>query len=231
MSRLTDIIPMPRPVTLAGRGFDVWPARLIDLAELQSWIDRKYDDPLPPAWEAIYGDEPLRGEDRDNILRSALKAPESPAWDEPEGYQLAGTLEGVAYTLYLGLRRGQPDIAVSDCVTLATTITMGEYAAFRRAWLGVNSKAEIQALLLGDLIPNETNGDRVSWNRIIDDVARERHWTYDYIHTLTPAQIVNARHNGEPPDPLDVPIRGDVMAFAAEWDRRINGEPSEVPQS
>ena len=210
MRRITEIIPTPRQCPLAGRSYEVWPATLRDVASLQAWLDGHYADPLDDVWPKLDG---ASEDERRTLLADAEARAEAgaPIWDEDSGRSMLATHAGIAVLVAAALRRGQPQMTVSDVVEIVVgtndrpSMTPAEFARLRRAFFGVDTHREIQRLMLGPL-PELPGEQRVTWGEIVDDLSRERCWTYPQIYELTLNELGNARRHGKEPDPVEYPI-------------------------
>ena len=230
--RITAVVPRPRRVAFAGGVFDVWPATLNDLADLQAWLDSSWPDPLVEIWPQLHGDDALEGEPRWALLRRSLEEAEigPPAWDDDRGQDLLLTAEGVAVLVYLALRKGHPKVDAESAAKLSSVLTPAEYFAVRRTWLGCDPVPEIGRLLL-DGFPLKTRGVPPTWGKAIHETAEAYGWTYPQVYEMTLAEFANARRGGSPaigPELDCLPDNRDMMARHRE---RVSGPPESGPDA
>lgn len=230
--RITAIVPSPRRVAFAGGVFDVWPATLNDLADLQSWLDASWNDPLVSLWPQLYGEDAVEGEPRWALLRRSLEVADvgPPAWDDDRGQELLMTAEGVAVLVYLALRKGHPKIDAESAAKLASVLAPDEYFALRRAWLGCDPVHEVGRLLL-DGFPLKTGGTPPTWCKAIHETAEAFGWTYPQVYAMTLAEFANARRGGSPANGPEIAYSPGDRDMVARWRERVNGpaEAASIP--
>ena len=229
--RLTVVIPAPRPVAVAGRGFLVRPATLRDLAEIQGWLDARFPDPLDAIGEQLFGPEPAQGTERDRLLTEAELAWDEgpPLWDDARGAALLATAEGASVLLWVALRRDNPGFTPEAAADLSLAITAAEYLAVRRAFIGSDTGHEITRLMLGDAW-RPAPGPKPTWAECVHSVAEAMGWTYSQVYDLTLSEFGRAARRGKPAEAPGATIRGDIKA---EWaalkalQARFRGGPPE----
>lgn len=230
-SRITQLIPTARTLTVGGREFQVREARLSDLAALQAWVDSKTPDPLDGVWDDAHDPEKADAR-RDRALYDALGSAGDgpPEYASDEGRRLLCTPEGVGVFLFLALGRGNPDLTLADVADVAGAMTGREYAAVRRAFYGVDPLREIERILT-DHVPRAEGGRSVSWGEAVDEVARCYHWTYQYVYSLTLTEFRNARSAGKPEDGPRVgwAAAGEANRLMADRRGRAYAESTDAP--
>lgn len=236
--RLTQLIPTPRAVSIAGREYQVWPATLRDLRDLDGWLAQGWRDPLDDVYPRLVGPDALGGEERLAALHEAYEAAEDgpPGWENDRGQQKLSTDAGVAAVLFFALRRGHPEMTLAyeggwdgagppDVVSLAVVLTLAEYAAVQRAWFGTDSLRELEALLYGR---KGESGRRATFAEVVEQVVQTHPgWTYDYVYGLTLAEFGCARRLGKPPASSAPRPRGNSKEAWAEYVRMRSGKPPE----
>lgn len=216
MKPITTLIPCARRWKCGDRDFLVLPLTLRKLSLLQEWLDGAVDlDPL-----ATISEELARSDDgaaRHALLVRAHDAAETgpPVFGDRASAERFGTPEGIALFIYVTLGgRETPE----DCARMALTISEGEYGALMRIALAKDVLREIEAMLGAT---DTQTGSPITWNIAIDELSRERNWTYDYIYGMTLAEFANARRHGKPPAPMEVAaLPGESLAETVARARR-----------
>ncbi len=198
--RITAVIPVARTVRLGSRDFTVWEARLSEIALLQAWLDSTWTDPMEEVWDKVYNPSVSEAE-ADRIMFAAHDAAVEgpPCWDDERGRELYRTAAGLGVFLMVVLSRGTPSLSKEDIVKVLVEASSGQLAALRRVFFGSDSARELSHLLLGRY-STERPGRIVLWPEAIDELSRERNWTYSYIYSLTLSEFRSARRHGEPSD-------------------------------
>src|SRR4051812_44910892 len=131
---LSRLIPPPEVLSFGGRPCRAWPARLIELREIQRWLARGVSHPLD-------GIDPARKA----TLRLACDAAE--AWP-PDVYgvdgqaALMGTPEGRSFIATLALRSLKPAAVAKR----ASSATATEWSTLARVFWGPTPIEEIMHL-------------------------------------------------------------------------------------
>ena len=222
MGPITNLIPTKRTVSLGGNSYAISQARLIDLAEIQAWLDVQWGDPAADARKAMF-DPSLTEEQRRAVAARAWEAATQrrPTEGEESGDRLLSTAEGMAVVIYLAIRRELPSFTVASAVEALSRATIEELVDLRRAFYGGDAIQEIESMLWGQP-PRKAGGPRQTWGQAIDQVAVSHGWTYEYIYTLTIQEFVNARTGGAP-RPAGRPVAdGDANAVREQY-RRFHG--------
>jgi hypothetical protein len=231
MQRITDLIPTPRRCPAAGRDYEVWPGTLEDVARLQAWLDGLWIDPIDDFMKVMLSDADDSA--RQAASRKAMEDLGPPLWDDERGADRLATVAGVAVFLASALRRGHPNLKAPDVVEIVTgsedrpAMTSEEYARIRRVFFGVDSRREIERLMIGPL--PERGGRRLTWGEVVDEISRERNWTYPQVYALTFAEVGNVRRHGKPPEEIEIPVE-DGQDPAEVWRDvcvRVYGKPPE----
>lgn len=220
---LTSIVPTPRPVVMAGRSYLVRPATIRMLAELQQWVDARTPDPFAGVWPLVYGADALQGEERWRAVREALDAAPSPVeWDDTEGSGMLATIEGLAFTVWLGCR---PEVSPEQAVRIVVAATGPEIAAFRRAFYGVDPRHELYVVLFAGMLSE--GGPPATWGEAICQIAEATGWTLPQIYDLTLAEFGMIRRGGkEAPAPGPRNYAADSEMYRAVRERIRGPKPA-----
>lgn len=236
MRRLTDLVPTPRPVTLAGGEYRISPATLRELATLQSVLDDDWPDPLDAVWPLLLDAD---DETRRSLLIQARVGWDTgpPLWDEESGANALATFKGVVAFLLIALRRHHGKLTVEDVVRIASGLSAAELAKARRVFFGIDSQREIDRL---QLQPPDQDGERAGWGLVVDEVARDYGWTYGQVYDLTLAELGNARRAGKPQPDVVWPTKPGqttteawrelCMAAYGKTPEELYGPPTPQPQ-
>ena len=190
--RITDIVPLPRPVILAGRLYQVWPARVVDVAKLQDWLDTPY---LQAIESAISRAADLEGGTAARVLFDAFEIPEAPLFNSTEGRKQLATVEGLLTFTAIALERGHPNLTEQQLARVVGAMTVNELGSLRRAFWGGPIYDELTYQLMGDW-PSYTAGD-TPWPVAIDEVAERLHLTYQQVGEMTLNEFRSARSSGK----------------------------------
>jgi len=224
---LSELLPEPVALDLAGQEYRVGPLRLRDLAALERWLALAAPDPLR--------DLPPREADpapatRRRRLAAARDAAASwpPRLGTPAAAELLETGRGAVAYLWILLSRHQ-DLTVARARDLAGRLTAAEWAALDRiAW----GEPPLEAILR-EVDPEAFGGDPEAaprdWGETIDRLARERGWTYAEVGELTLAQLACAERHGRPRQPGGAIASAEDLAEHLERHRRRWGDAADGP--
>lgn len=221
--RITSLIPMARSVTLAGRAFLVHECRISDLADLQAALETGWPDPIEMAGPRAF-DESVDPDERERILDATETAwEEPPTWGSDSANRYFASDEGAALLLWVMLRRGTPKLTPEKAATLLLKAEPGEIARVRRIFFAVDSISVVRKAnpLMKGLF-DATPGTNTPWRMAIDELSRERHWSYRTIYGLTLTEFRNARSNGDPRDDAEM-----TWAAYTTWINRRNAKIAE----
>ncbi len=197
---LTQVLPQPVPIRLAGVDYLARQLRLKDIAAIQEWIALASPCPAAqyrPIWEA------LDGEDRQKVAARAYLAAEHwpPEVATPDGdavllYQFEdGRRHGVELLLRIVLD-ANPGIDNELIASLATSITLSEFSELTSIAYGVDILDELAALI--DLPPDERGPrEATNWGKIAWDIIEATGYTFDQIGDLYLSQMKILRSGGE----------------------------------
>lgn len=211
--RLTEIFPRPRQVTLGGRTYTVGEMTVGDLADLQDFLDRKWEDPLTPLRNRL---DAMEEAERKKALVAAWKLAEAgpPSWGDERARALFDAGEGIVQILRVALRRHQPGIdtqvikgpdgtpvkgpdggEIAVVEVIAGRMSPDEYFALQRAFWGIDPADEIERLLGVD--PGD-RGRSIGWPQAVCETCEAYHWPLAHVESLTLSQFRAVRSGGRP---------------------------------
>lgn len=220
MGPITAIIPVPRRCTLGGVPVLVSEARLRDMAELQGYLDDEAPDPLGCLLE-IAGDADQSATHR-RLVQARKLAKEGPQLYGSADTSLRQTNAGIAFFLWVALKRHQPEMTAECVVALSADMTAAEFDRIYRVFHGTKPLRLLDRLLLGP--GGDDYGRTLTWGEAIDRVARDRGWTYPDVYNLSLTEWRNALRDGEP-ERYGRRLRdGETLEEALESRRQALGE-------
>jgi hypothetical protein len=106
---LATLNARPRPVTIGGESFDIYPLTLSDQGDLQAWLETQIPNPLALA-QAHIDRHKLPMEQAKFLLRTALEDARKTAifLSSPEALPYLNSAAGVVEMLFLAVRKGRP---------------------------------------------------------------------------------------------------------------------------
>lgn len=215
MGPITSILPVPRTVTVGGEPVVISELRLRDLATLQAILDGTWPDPLAEIQDSLPADRKARN----RLLVRAYERAEigPPVYGTARGHEYFATPEGGALLLWVAGRQHTPDLGPPRAARLYTKATVGEIDRVLRIAHGVPTLKAIENFLWARP-PGEGAGSarKTTWAEMIDELARERNWTYSYIYDLTITEWLAARNHGKQPEPGRVIGPGEDAAAIAQ---------------
>ena len=199
MNRITTLVPRKTDVQLGNRIFRVGEMRLLDLANLQGWLEDQWEDPL----EALRGRlTHLQGKERRNTLGAIWEACEAgpPVWGTSRANKLFHTAEGIVQTFMAILGEHNPDLTREDIEDIAEETAnhpdgWKQYQTMIRAWQPVDSIEELAFMLGMDSGPQ---GKPVTWVQAVCQTCDAMGWTIEYVMGLTMRQFKAIRSGGKP---------------------------------
>jgi hypothetical protein len=165
---LLDLLPYPRPVTLAGRAFLVSEFRIRDIWELEAWLEEHTPYPLEGVPSLADDPKPTTRKCRLRALRSAALA-WPPCRFTAQGDELFATEEGLVLYLDVALRRDNPDLD-SILVALAAELTPEDWRRLGRRTWGAHPIDE----LLREIDPDSVEGDPFNWWKLFQALREQQ---------------------------------------------------------
>lgn len=225
--RITSLRAGLRACVFAGKSYPVHEARLCDLADLQAWVDDRWENPSAGLWDALCaaGDDPTA---RDKVLFQAYAAIADgpPVYHSDEGtITLFGTRAGLAEFLRVALSRGSPGVdpgPLAEAVESGNVDALAWYDEVCRAFYG-SDPLRVIARLLGVPEPKPP-GEPLAWSEAVVSLAEKFGWALDYCMSLSVSQFFMAYSGGKPvdhsiripPDQIDEFNRRRCMALYGE---------------
>jgi hypothetical protein len=176
---ITAILPRVKVVSLGGKLRPIAELRLIDLAELQAWIEEQVPSPLAGLPEP--GDP-----ERDAALRRtwipAREWPPKLGTDEASG--IINQPEGLIAFVLVALRRGDPSVTPQDAAECAVKMAPEEWMTLRRIAWGVSPWREVR----GELVSEDEIGPPIDWVEAFAQMAEVYGFTPETVGNLTLSQ-------------------------------------------
>lgn len=196
MGPITEIISRPYTITLGESDYLVSEFRLIDLADLQQFLNDRHDDPISglrsrietEGIEAIERDLALAYAEADSLYRYVHG--EYIAKDPEE------RLEQAIHFMYVALRRWQPELTPEDIREIASTLEPGQYGKLNRVAWGTQPVEEIGKLLGMTLRQQRSSAQ---WPKVIvETMAAYPAYRLEDIYKLTLTELFYLRSGGAP---------------------------------
>lgn len=122
---LESALASPRTVRIKGRDLTIRPFRMRDFGELKRWVNEQIPHPVKAAKEVadMFG---LTPEERSNLVIRAYEDVKQGeyALDDPKCLKIMESPLGLAFTLWLGVRRDQPEMTLDDAIDLVGDLDM-----------------------------------------------------------------------------------------------------------
>ena len=133
MNDLSTLTMQPKTLTVDGREYKVHPLTLGDFGALQAWVDSQIPDPCLAAKKAINSGG-LNMAQQQCFIREALQlASRRHLIGTPEADALIRSVEGMKYTLYLSIRKGDPAFTEKDAEAMFAKMDFMDMASFGQA--------------------------------------------------------------------------------------------------
>jgi hypothetical protein len=141
LNDLASILARPRPLTVGGATYDVYPLTIDDFAKVQEWVEAQFPDPFDVANRQIEAGKPGKDEDgnpsrvpytlaqQQFFYRTALDLSRARhPLGTPEADELVRSVEGAKFLLWLSIAKGRPGFRREDAARLYEHLTMGDLA-------------------------------------------------------------------------------------------------------
>lgn len=219
-STITSVLPRPRATVLAGRIYALSELRLVDLAELQAWLELAGPHPLAGLPCTENDDDQAT---RPARLRAAWRAAKEwpPIYGSNESRDLLASPGGIVAFVWLCLRRNHPEIELDEAAEVAAAMTAENWRELRRIAYGV----PIWRQLIGELDPewSDSPANSIDWGRAFEELSAERGWTYEQIGEMTLSQWRNYCTGGKPAQYRAQPRPGETAKQLMARQREIFG--------
>jgi hypothetical protein len=130
------------PLAVGGKTHRVYPLTYDDLGELQAWVNAQLPDPFD-AVASSPGFARLSVEAQKYAIRCAveLAAKGKRRLNSPEAAEAVNSPEGVAFLLYLMVKRGDPTFTEAAAAELVRQVTPQQVASLQATAYGVEPAA------------------------------------------------------------------------------------------
>lgn len=144
MNDLATLNKKPRPITVDGRTYLLYPLTLGDYGEIQAWIDSQQPDPYAAAAAALRSGMFTQAQQQ-FILRSAAEvaATRRALIGTPEADAIIESPAGVKFWLSASIRKGDPSFSDDDAAALFDRMTLAEIRQ-------VTALTEVEHVLTGE---------------------------------------------------------------------------------
>lgn len=134
MNNLSALTAQPKTLTVKGKVYKVHPLDLGDFGCLQEWIDRQFPDPFKEVEKAIAGGS-WNWKQQEFLLKEALATACQPRHliGTPLADELLLSIEGVKQTLFLSIRKGDPEFTEKDAEELFAEMSLVDAAMVGQA--------------------------------------------------------------------------------------------------
>ena len=134
MNDLSTLTMQPKTITVDGKDYKVHPLDLGDFGALQDWVDRQFPNPLKVARQEI-AEGGFNMAQQQLLLKEALLLASKPRHllGTLEADELIRSVEGMKYTLYLTIKKGDPAFTEKDAEDLFAKMDFIDLAGFGQA--------------------------------------------------------------------------------------------------
>lgn len=214
-TRLADLFPQPKMLTLGGGKWLVSEYRLRDLASMESWCEARLPDPFALI-DATEPGTPVRRK----ALRAAfdLVADGLPGIDSPAASAMLATPEGLAFRLWLSVGRSHPEFSLIVADETVAAMSDAEWSAFNRVAWGADPyeaiDAEINAECGIKLPPKSQASSNVTWM----EAYLSSRMSIERFGNLTLNQWRGITEGGKPKDRcVSIPFGWTMAKFNEEY--------------
>lgn len=226
MGPITAIIPRPSTIKLGTEDYRVGEFRLIDIADLQSFIDDIHSDPIA----SIRGSIEVDGiENNEKALALAYKEADAPYRFVYGEYHIRDQQELYLCTLnfmHVALKRYQGGMTLGKIKAIAGSLEPGQLSNLNRIVWATAPVDEI-GKLLGMRHRRERNN--TTWPKVIvETLGLYPGYTLESLYNLTLTEFWFLRSGGKEKKVGQWEIKGSMKEAAEErrnWWQRIMGKP------
>lgn len=183
---ILDVLPRPRVLTLAGRGYVVEQLQLRDLADLQAWLADEAADPMADLPSRDFDPEPATRRKRVLAAWQAMKT-YPPAYGTDEAADRLSSPAGRAAFVYVVLAKRNA-ITAEEAVDVARGMSSAEWRSLRRAAYSSTAWKELAREIDPDFDPDPhpdaPKPKPYDWIEAFETLSANRGWTYDQIGNL-----------------------------------------------
>ena len=130
MNSISSLTGQPRPLSVAGQTYQLFPLTLDDLGQLQSWVDSHFPDPYQQAANALATGR-FNVAQQQYLLKIAAELSVRPRHliGTPQADELLQSVEGIKRLLVLSIRKGRPEFSDDDAAQLYHDLGLGDVQA------------------------------------------------------------------------------------------------------
>jgi len=129
MNDLSTLTAQPRPMTVDGETYMVYPLDMDGWGAIQAWLDAQRPDPFDVVKKAIEKGGFTLQQQQYMISQALDKAMETkPLLGSVEADALLMSIPGYTQVLYQSIRKGRPDFTEADASELASKLTATDFA-------------------------------------------------------------------------------------------------------
>jgi hypothetical protein len=226
MGPITAVIPRPSTIRLGSEDYMVGEFRLIDLADLQAFLDDRHNDPIGWLREDIARDGAEAYERELAIAYGEADQPYGFIHGEWNPRDPQERLDQALHFMLIALKQYQPETTVEDVRLIAETLELGQMSLLNRAAWGTAPLDEI-----GNLLGFKHRKERTSltWPKaIVETVAAYPGYTLRDVYQLTLSEFWYLRSGGNPKPIGQWEIRGSIKKASEEraaWYKRLMARP------
>lgn len=222
MGPITTIIPRPSTVKLGVLDYQVGEFRLIDIADLQQFLDDRHGDPIDYIRAEIDEQGP---EEWERELADAYEEADQPYAFVHGEYVPRSQKERLEQSLHFiltALRQYQPEMTYAKVREIAAELEPGQMSKLNRIVWGTAPIDEIGRLL--GMVPRR-NRLSLSWPKaIVEILSVYSGYTLADVYRLTLSEFWYLRSGGQPKPEGQWEYRGGVGKAAekrAAWYKRV----------
>jgi hypothetical protein len=140
---ITDILPQPVKVSLAGKEYTVSELTLNDMAQLQEWVRSRVPHPLAAVKEHLAGLEPA---ERRMLLEKAYEAADEwpPRMGTPEFTNVIMSQAGLVFQVQLIIKKHLPGFTIEEAKVLSDQMSASELDLLHKTAMNVKPTDEIE---------------------------------------------------------------------------------------
>lgn len=151
MDDLATLTAQPKTITVDGKEYKVHPLDLGDFGALQAWVDRQFPDPIQVAKNAIASGGFNMAQQQLLLKEALLLASRSQRKiGTLEADELIRSVDGMKYTLYLTIHKGDPTFTEKHAEELFAKMDFVDLAGF--------GQASTMDMVVGDPKASDTPG-------------------------------------------------------------------------
>jgi hypothetical protein len=124
---LAALTAQPKPLTIKGRTYNLYPFTLKDLGALEAWAQAQFPDPFVVAQRAM---DNFNVAQQKLLLATALELASKmkPKLGTPEVDGLIQSIDGIKHVLYLSISKGDPNFTTEDAEAIFDDLGVAEIA-------------------------------------------------------------------------------------------------------